>query len=129
MIYLDYAASTPMSPSSLHVFSEVSTKFYANSSSLHDCAGDVQTLLEECRTQLARNLNGAPQGIYFTSGGSESNHLCLVSLARAYVKKGDHLITTATEHPSITNTFRLLEKEGFKVTELQVDRSVKSEGR
>ncbi|MGM7700385.1 IscS subfamily cysteine desulfurase [Pseudalkalibacillus sp. Hm43] len=121
MIYFDYAASTPMSESSLRVFTEASTRFFGNSSSLHDMGSNAEMLLEECRKQLAGYLNGDPNGVYFTSGGSESNHLAIVSLVRAHSHKGKHLITTVTEHPSVTNTFQLLEEEGFTVTKLPVD--------
>ncbi len=121
MIYFDYAASTPMSASSLRVFTEASTRFYGNASSLHDVGSDAEMLLEECRKQFAGYLNGDPNGVYFTSGGSESNYLAIMSLVRAHSHKGKHLITTVTEHPSVTNTFQLLEEEGFTVTKLSVD--------
>ncbi|WP_261129925.1 IscS subfamily cysteine desulfurase [Bacillus sp. Marseille-Q3570] len=121
MIYMDHAATTPMSEAALRVYCDVSTRFYGNSSSLHDVGSDAQFLLEECRNQLANYFNGSPEGIYFTSGGSESNHLAIVSMARANATKGNHLITTETEHASVANTFALLENEGFRITKIPVD--------
>ncbi|MCF6136378.1 IscS subfamily cysteine desulfurase [Pseudalkalibacillus berkeleyi] len=121
MVYLDYAASTPISDSALRVFTESSKRFYGNASSLHDAGSHAKEMLEACRRQFAQFVNGESKGIYFTSGGSESNHLALQSLIRAHSVKGKHLITTSTEHPSVTNTFLLLENEGYHVTWLPVD--------
>ncbi|WP_408009728.1 IscS subfamily cysteine desulfurase [Pseudalkalibacillus sp. A8] len=121
MIYLDHAATTPMSETAIRVYSKVSRRYYGNSSSLHDVGSDAESLLEESRRQLATYFNGNPEGVYFTSGGSESNHLAIVSMARGNASKGKHLITTETEHASIANTFLLLENEGFRVTKIPVD--------
>ncbi len=121
MIYLDHAATTPIAEAALRVYSEVSRRYFGNSSSLHDIGSDAETLLEESRRQLATYINGNPKGVYFTSCGSESNHLAIVSMVHGNASKGKHLITTETEHASVANTFLLLEKEGFQVTKIPVD--------
>ncbi|MCH1625709.1 IscS subfamily cysteine desulfurase [Fredinandcohnia quinoae] len=121
MIYLDYAATTPIKREVLHVFNEVSMNYFGNPSSLHDIGSEAMKLLELCRKELADKMNGESDGIYFTSGGSESNILAIRSLVDAYKDKGHHLITTATEHSSVFHLFKQLESEGFSVTYLSVD--------
>ncbi|WP_257348397.1 IscS subfamily cysteine desulfurase [Pseudalkalibacillus decolorationis] len=121
MIYLDYAATTPISSTALHVYTEVATNFFGNTESLHDVGDGALNILSESRRQLANYVNGHQDGIYFTGGGSESNHLAITSIVRAHSSKGKHLITTMTEHASVLNTFQLLEGEGFRITKLPVD--------
>lgn len=122
MIYLDYAATTPISEKALDVYIQASKTYYGNAASLHDTGSYAQNVLEACREQLANLLNGNKHGIYFTSGGTESNILSITSLVNAYKKKGNHLITTKCEHASVYHLFQKLEKEGFEVTYLPVDK-------
>lgn len=121
MIYLDYAATTPISKESLDIFNRVSTSFYGNPNSMHDTGSSAAQVLESCRTELATLLNCSQNGIYFTSGGSESNFLALKALIEANKSKGNHLITTVSEHSSIHNFFLQMEKTGFEVTYLPLD--------
>jgi cysteine desulfurase len=121
MIYLDYAATTPMSENALDVFIQASKNFYGNASSLHDIGSTAANLLEASRRQLAKRLNCEQNGIYFTSGGSESSILAITSLIETHKEKGHHLITTKCEHASIYHLFQKLEKNGFEVTYLPVD--------
>lgn len=121
MIYLDYAATTPMSEVALDVFIQASKNFYGNASSLHDIGSTAANLLEASRRQLAKRLNCEQNGIYFTSGGSESSILAISSLIEAHKVKGNHLITTKCEHASIYHLFQKLGKNGFEVTYLPVD--------
>ncbi|AWI13665.1 cysteine desulfurase [Caldibacillus thermoamylovorans] len=121
MIYLDYAATTPMSENALDVFIQASKNFYGNASSLHDIGSTAANLLEASRRQLAKRLNCEQNGIYFTSGGSESSILAITSLIEAHKEKGNHLITTKCEHASIYHLFQKLEKNRFEVTYLPVD--------
>lgn len=122
MIYLDYAATTPISDESLDVFNRVSKSFFGNPNSLHDIGSRAAQLLETCRQELADLLNCSPKGIYFTSGGSESNIRALSSLIDAHKEKGNHLITTVSEHSSVTNFFNQMETIGFDVTYLPLDK-------
>ncbi|WP_456278132.1 IscS subfamily cysteine desulfurase [Bacillus sp. AK128] len=121
MIYLDYAATTPMRDEAIQAFIEASKQFYGNPSSLHDIGTKATSLLDTCRGELAKLISAEPQGIYFTSGGSESNILAIRSLLHGSSKHGDHLITTKIEHSSVFNLFQQLEKEGYEVTYLSVD--------
>ncbi|KAB7708634.1 aminotransferase class V-fold PLP-dependent enzyme [Bacillus aerolatus] len=118
MIYFDYAATTPMGEEALSVYTKASREFFGNSSSLHDEGGRAHVLLEQCREALARFIGGKQEGIYFTSGGTESNLLGIVSLARAAKKKGKHIITSMAEHTSVHSAMMYLEKEGFQITKL-----------
>ncbi|WP_186576282.1 IscS subfamily cysteine desulfurase [Aquibacillus kalidii] len=122
MIYLDHAATTPVSESALKVFTEVSTNFYGNTSSLHDVGSSAKGLLDHCRESLAHLIDAPTKGVYFTSGGTESNILAIRALLRARQHKGNHLITTTMEHSSLYNYFQYLENEwGFEVTYLEVN--------
>ncbi|MFC2946925.1 IscS subfamily cysteine desulfurase [Virgibacillus sediminis] len=121
MIYLDYAATTPISEEAMDIYIKASQDFYGNSSSLHDIGSRSLNLLETCRAELAHMLNGEQEGFYFTSGGSESNILALKSLLDANSFKGNHVITTRCEHSSIHHLFQKMEKEGYEITYLPVD--------
>jgi cysteine desulfurase len=121
LIYLDYAATTPMREEALQVFTEASQNYYGNPSSLHDIGTKAATLLETSRTELAKLLSGESQGVFFTSGGSESNILAIRSLLNNTNKEGNHVITTKIEHSSVFNLFQQLEEEGYEVTYLPVN--------
>lgn len=121
MIYLDYAATTPISQKALQVYNQVAQDYFANASSLHDLGTEANELLQACREQLARFINGEERGIYFTSGGSESNYLALRSLAKANRHKGKHIITTSVEHPSLLNSCKTLVEEGYELSILPVN--------
>ncbi|MBF0706390.1 IscS subfamily cysteine desulfurase [Alkalihalobacillus hwajinpoensis] len=119
MIYLDYAASTPMSEAAIEAYTHAAQHFYANTQSSHDAGTDASHLLEAARSSIASHINGEPSGVYFTSGGTESNILALRSLVKMYAK--GHLITCAAEHSSVLHTFSQLEQEGYEVTYLSYD--------
>ena len=121
MIYLDYAATTPMSDKAIDVYGQVARSYYGNPISLHDIGTAAAQLLETSREQLAQLISGEPAGIYFTGGGSEANELALESLIDGQSMNGYHLITTEIEHSSIHHFFEKKEAEGFEVTYLPVD--------
>src|SRR5690554_3564478 len=113
MIYLDFAATTPMSDESLHVFNEATKKYFGNASSLHEFGTEANRALDISRQSWAKMINGEKDGIYFTSGGSDANILAIRSLIDGNKKHGNHLITTKVEHSSLYNLFKQLEDEGF----------------
>ncbi|SDN11101.1 IscS subfamily cysteine desulfurase [Sediminibacillus halophilus] len=121
MIYMDHAATTPPREEALQMYVEVSKNIYGNSSSLHDIGTQAHQLLESCRYQMGSLLNADKDGIYLTSGGSESNVLALQSLIEANTHKGNHLITTRIEHSSVLHFFARMETLGYEVTYLPVD--------
>ncbi|MGD7046200.1 IscS subfamily cysteine desulfurase [Jeotgalibacillus proteolyticus] len=120
MIYLDYAASAPMRKEALDTYYKAATSFPGNASSLHDTGTAADDLLQECRKELGTILGGDPNGIYFTSGGSESNDLAIRSIAKGNAHRGRHIITSKLEHPSVLGAFTVLEEEGFELTYLPV---------
>ncbi|WP_412855398.1 IscS subfamily cysteine desulfurase [Bacillus sp. 179-C3.3 HS] len=116
MVYLDYAASTPVSSEALHVFEQLCNDCYGNANSLHDAGGRANEVLTYCRQSLATLLDGEPDGIYFTSGGTESNILAIQSIMNGLPAHKRHVITTKMEHPSVHYAFHSLAHHGVKIT-------------
>lgn len=116
MRYFDFAASTPISKQSLDVFNQLSVRCFGNASSLHDSGGEAKYILDHAREDLALQIGADARGIYFTSGGTESNLLSIISLAKARRHYGNHLIVTAGEHPSVDSAMEYLKTDGFCVT-------------
>lgn len=123
MKYFDYAATTPIDQEALQVYMEAATHYYGNTSSLHDIGAKADFLLQECRHTLGKLLGVASDGIYFTSGGTEANHLGIVSLAFENQHRGKHIITGTAEHSSVHSAMGFLEKEGFEITSLPFDKN------
>ncbi|WZY00863.1 IscS subfamily cysteine desulfurase [Bacillus sp. FSL W7-1360] len=121
MIYLDYSATTPMSEQSLTTYVETARIAFANANSNHTAGIEAQTILSRCRATFARKIGRSADEIFFTGSGSEANFLTITSLALANEKKGKHLLTTKTEHPSVLETFDHLESIGYEVTYIPVD--------
>lgn len=121
MIYLDYAATSPLDEEAAEAYIRTATSYYGNSSSLHDIGSAAQQLLEGCRKELARTVNIPVDGIYFTSGGSESNYLAIQSLLSATTKKGKHVITSMAEHGSVRGVFEKIKEQGYDVTYLPLN--------
>lgn len=121
MIYLDNAATTPMSEKALNTFMKASTEYFANTSSLHEQGEKAKNLLNKCRGEIANIIGANADEIYFTSGGSESNLRALESLYLASKHKGNHVITSTVEHPSVHAFFEKLEKVGVEITYVGVN--------
>lgn len=121
MNYLDNSATTKPKKEVLDAFVKVNEQFYANPASLHSLGNRAEDLLETARTQLKELLH--MEKIIFTSGGTESNNLALLGTARSYQHRGRHIVTAATEHPSVLNSLAALEHQGFDVTRLAVGHS------
>ncbi|MHA6261473.1 IscS subfamily cysteine desulfurase [Sporosarcina sp. CAU 1771] len=118
MNYFDYAASTPLDAESADVFAKLSVSCYGNTSSLHEVGAEAENLLTYSRSKFAQLLGVSSDGIYFTSGGTESNLLSIISLAKANRSKGNHIVTTLGEHPSIDSALAYLEEDGFQITKI-----------
>jgi len=121
-IYLDYNASTPIAPEAVEAMRPFLTQHYGNPSSLHWAGTPAKDAVERARAQVAALLDCDPTEVVFTSGGSESNNHALKGVFFAHRERGEHIITTAVEHPAILNPCRFLESLGAKITVLPVDR-------
>jgi cysteine desulfurase len=122
-IYLDYNATTPIDPAVAEAMQPYIATHYGNPSSAHAYGEVTKQAVEEARQQVASLLSCAPEEIIFTGGGSESNNTVLKGVAYTHRHKGNHLITSAVEHPAIINPCRFLEQQGVQVTYLPVDRT------
>jgi cysteine desulfurase len=121
-IYLDYAATTPVSEEVIDSYYKLLKENYANSDSIHELGSKAGTYLKKARNQIANLLNCKEDEIIFTSGSTESNNTAIKGAAFAYQNRGKHIITSSVEHPSILNTCKQLEElHGFKVTYLGVN--------
>jgi len=117
MIYMDYAATSPMSTKALQAYCETAQRYYGNSASLHDMGGQANYFVEQARGIVARTLGIDKNGIIFTGSGTEGNLLSILALALAS-KKGQHIISSEAEHTSVHAALNTLEKMGFSVTKL-----------
>ena len=122
MIYLDNAATTPMSPVAISAMTQVMQETYGNPSSIHGHGRQSGKLLREARQELARLLGTKPQHIFFTSGGTESNNTAIIGYCLRHQDRGKHIITTAIEHHAVLEPIEyLVEKFGFEVTILEAE--------
>jgi cysteine desulfurase len=122
-VYLDYSAGMPTDDRVVKAMMPYFTESYGNPSSLHAHGGPTRRAVEKAREQVAKLINSPEtRFVIFTSGATESNNLAIKGLARKRAGKGKHIVTTVIEHPSILNVCSALEKEGFEVTYLKVDR-------
>lgn len=122
-IYLDYAATTPVDPRVLKTMLPYFSKKFANTMSIYSLGQENSQKVEEARKTIADFINTDADAIFFTSSATESNNLCLKGIAFANKKKGkNHIIITTIEHDCILESSRWLEKQGFQVTRLPVDK-------
>ena len=121
-INLDYAAAAPVDGKVLEAMLPYFTDYFGNPSSGHKLGDKPRKALEEARENVARLIGSSPKEIVFTASASEANNLAIKGIAKAFSKKGNHIIASAIEHFSVLNQLKTLEKEGFKVTLLPVDR-------
>ncbi|SDI78492.1 cysteine desulfurase family protein [Natribacillus halophilus] len=121
MIYLDNSATTVAFSEVLETYQKTALRYFGNPSSLHGYGSEAEHLLRQARQSIAGILDIKANELIFTSGGTEGNNLAIKGVAYARRRRGNHIITTAVEHPSVLNTCRYLEKNGFEVTYLPVD--------
>ena len=122
-IYLDHAATTPVHAKVAKVMAPYFSRDFGNPSTLYSYGREAKGALEEARAKVAQLIGAKqPEEIVFTSGGTEADNFALCGIAWANQKKGDHIITTSVEHHAVINVCKFLEKRGFKVTYLPVDK-------
>ncbi len=121
-VYLDYAATAPCDPEVLKAMEPFFFDKPGNASSMHLFGQEAKKGIEDSREELASFIGAKPEEIIFTSGGTESNNNVIFGVASALADKGSHIITSAVEHHAISEPCSYLEKKGFKVTYLGVDK-------
>lgn len=121
-IYLDHAATTPLRPEALEAMLPYLTDRFGNPSSPHAFGRVARAALDEARERLAARLNAEPRELVFTSGGTEANNLALKGAAWAGKARGNQILASAIEHHSVGHTLAYLEKFGFEIVTLGVDR-------
>ena len=121
IIYLDNAATSKVDQEVLDSYNQITTKYFANPSSIHHLGQEANRLLEKSREQILKLLSLSHHEVIFTSGATEANNLAIKGYAYANRGRGNHLITTATEHPSVLNAMKQLQDEGFVLTILPVN--------
>lgn len=124
-IYLDNSATTKPYKEVVDKMICALTTDYANPSSLHRKGIEVEKNIKAIRQDIARSIGAKEKEIYFTSGGTESNNTVIRGVAKLHKKRKNHIITTNIEHPSVLNTLKDLESDGFEVTYLKVDETGK----
>jgi len=122
-IYFDHAATTAVAPEVKEAMEPYFCENYGNASSLYELGYKSKEAINIARVNVAKAINAKPNEIYFTSCGSESDNLAIKGVARAHRQNGNHIITSRIEHPAVLNTCRQIEKEGFRVTYLNVDKN------
>ena len=121
-VYMDYAATTYVKPEVLEEMMPYFTEKFGNPSSFYDISRITNRAVDEARVKVAKALNAEQSEIYFTGGGSEADNWAIKGIASAYKNKGNHIITTKIEHHAVLHTCEYLEKQGFEVTYLDVDK-------
>src|SRR3989338_2075187 len=121
-IYLDNAATTKVREEVKEEMLKYFDAVYGNPGSFHNKGLEAKDSIEDARERVAKLINARAKEIIFTAGGTESINLALKGLAKAMKDKGNHIITTTTEHHAVLNTCEYLEKyEGCEITYLEVD--------
>ncbi len=120
-IYFDYASTTPVDPAVIEAMQPYFFEKFGNASSPHSMGREAKKALEHSREVLAAFIGAKAEEIVFTSGGTESNNFAILGITRALKYKGNHLIISKIEHHSVLEPVLYLEKEGFKITWLEVD--------
>ncbi|MCD6521805.1 cysteine desulfurase NifS [Candidatus Calescamantes bacterium] len=121
-VYMDHNATCPMDERVIEAMIPYFEEKFGNASSLHSFGREARDAVEKAREEVARLLNAEPQEIIFTSGGTESNNLAIKGYCWRNRERGNHIITTKIEHHAVLNPVKQLEKEGFRVTYLPVDK-------
>ena len=121
-IYLDHAATTPLRREALEAMVPLLTDDFGNPSSVHAYGRQARAALDEARDSVARNMNAEAREIVFTAGGTEAINLALKGAAWAGKARGHRLVTSAVEHHAVLHSLRHLEKFGFELVVLPVDR-------
>ena len=122
-VYLDNAATTKPLATVISIVNELMIDDYGNPSSMHAMGLNAEKVVDKSREYIAKALDVEKKEVYFTSGATESNNTAIFGAVNANKKRGNHIITSKIEHPSVLACFEKLENEGFEVTYLDVDKN------
>ena len=120
MIYMDHSATSPVDPEVFEAMKPYFVEQFGNASTLYSLGRDARKAMENARAQVASLIGAKTEEIVFTSGGTESDNIAIKGTAYRLKDKGNHIITSAIEHPAVEETCKYLEKNGFEVTYLPV---------
>ncbi len=120
-IYFDNSATTSVYPEVREIVCRTMTEDFGNPSSMHMAGVEAENYVKEAKRVIAKTLRAKEKEIFFTSGGTESNNWALIGTAAAMRRAGTHIVTSAEEHPSVSETLKYLEEQGFSVTRVGVD--------
>lgn len=121
-IYMDHAGTTPMRKEVLDAMIPYLTEKFGNASTIYSFGREAKKALEDSREKVASLIGADPREVFFTAGGTESDNWALRGIAATHKNKGNHIITSSIEHHAILHTCQDLEKQGFRVTYLPVDK-------
>jgi cysteine desulfurase len=121
-VYLDNAAATRFFPEVLEAMLPYFRGIYGNPQSMHGWGDGAREAVEEARAKVANLIGGHADGVIFTASGTEANNFAIKGLAQAYQAKGKHIVISAIEHFSVMNSAKTMEKRGFEVTQVPVDK-------
>jgi len=121
-VYLDNNATTPTHPEVVKAMLPYYEEIFGNASSIHQFGQEARKAIDESREKISDFIGAKPEEIVFTSGGTESDNFAIKGVAYVNEKKGKHIITSSIEHHAVLNTCKYLEKQGFKITYLPVDK-------
>lgn len=121
-VYLDYSATTPVKEEVLQEMIPYFTEKFGNPSSLYDRGLESKEAINNARKQVADLINADPKEIFFTAGGTEADNWAVFGVADKYKEKGNHIITTKIEHHAMLHSCQYLEKHGYEVTYLDIDK-------
>ena len=122
-IYFDNSATTAVYPEVREIVCRTMTEDFGNPSSMHMAGVEAENYVKEAKRVIAKTLRVKEKEIFFTSGGTESNNWALIGAAMAMRRAGTHIVTSAEEHPSVSETLKYLEEQGFSGTRVGVDRN------
>ena len=115
MIYLDYAANTPVDKEVLDYFYDISTNYYANPNSIHKLGLAAKNIIDTATKNIADNLHVLPEEVIYTSGATESNNMVIKGVCERYKNKGKHIILSSLEHNSTIASATFMQDKGFDV--------------
>lgn len=121
-IYLDNSATTKVCPEAVNEMVETLTHSWGNPSSLHKKGVEASRVLENARTRIARVFSCSPDEVYFTSSGTTANNTAIFGAVYANRRRGNRIVTTSLEHPSVNEAMKRLEEQGFEVIRLRPDK-------